>query len=85
MSIAEGHQKNLNTLHDAMANGDVCLMECFNMRAGKSVVVLCIVNIYETEKGKEYEMLPFAEMYEGDQYDFLVPHSDPAFPDNLDK
>lgn len=69
MPIADGYRKNFQTLQDAMKHGNVCLLECADAKTGAPIVAICAVN-YD---GKEYEMVPFAKLFDGNPYEELVP------------
>jgi hypothetical protein len=69
VAIAIGHTANLQTLTKAFRNGNVCLMECMDKATSKKVVVLCAVQ----KVSNEYEMVPFAKMFDGNPYEELDP------------
>jgi hypothetical protein len=69
MTIAKGHSANLETLTRAFRDGSVCLMECTDKATQKKVVVLCAVQRIDNE----YEMVPFAKMFDGNPYEELDP------------
>jgi hypothetical protein len=69
MAIAKGHGMNLDTLTRAFQQGSVCLMECTDKVTKQPVVVLCAMQ----RIGNEYEMVPFAKMFDGNPYEELDP------------
>jgi hypothetical protein len=69
MAIAKGHSMNLETLTQAFQDGAVCLVECTDKITKQSVVVLCAVQMVSNE----YEMVPFAKMFDGNPYEELDP------------
>lgn len=62
------HMKNFATLQRAMANGDVCLLECTEAD-GKKVVAICAV---QTVDGME-EFLPLAKLFDCNPFENLNP------------
>lgn len=69
MAIAKGYKANFHTLNQAFLDGRVCLMECTDKITKAKVNVICAVNEVEGE----YEMVPFAKLFEGNPYDELDP------------
>lgn len=69
MPIPQSHSKNFETLQRAFRDGAVCLMECTDAKTGDSVMAICAVNF----DGDEYQMTPFAKMFEGNPYEQLIP------------
>lgn len=69
MPIKKGYQANFETLKRAFADGSVCLMECSDAKTGKPVIAICAVNF----DGQEYQMVPFAKMFDGNPYEELLP------------
>lgn len=79
MALSNGNKQNFQTLLDAASHNQICLVECWDKVEKRMVPVICAVN-----NGDEIELVPFAELYEGDQYERLVSPNDPAFPHDLD-
>lgn len=69
MAIAKGHKANFETLKRAFADGAVALMKCTDAKTGKPVVTICAVHF----DGQEYQMAPFAKMFDGNPYEELHP------------
>ena len=67
--IPEGYIKNLDTLKAVFANEDAALVECTDKATGKPVIALC--GIYFD--GENYEISPFAKMFDGNPYEELDP------------
>jgi hypothetical protein len=72
--IPQPYQDNFNTLHRAFAAAAACLLECQERATGKPVYVICAVN----RRGGDYELLPFARLFDDNPYDLLTPPGDPA-------
>ena len=70
-SILQGYKPNFETLQAIFENGDSALMECEDTRTGKKVAVVCAVSF----DGDEYHIAPFAQMLEGNPYEYLIPPS----------
>jgi hypothetical protein len=77
MSISKGYKANFQTLSRAFDNDRVCLMECTDKVTKKKVMVICAVQMV----GEEYEMVPFAKLFDGNPYEEL----DPPNPDEPPK
>lgn len=72
--ISKGHKTMLRTLKRAFRNDDVALMECTTKDTGEKIVVLCAVETNRDPGGKtEYEFKPFAQLFNGNPYETLVP------------
>lgn len=68
--------KNFNTLRKAFGRNETCVMECKRKKDGEVVNLICAVQF----DGKEYVMIPFAEMMTGDPFeDYYPPNSDGGF------
>lgn len=73
MPIAEGHKAQFETLKQAFAHGDIALMECRRKDTGEVAPVICAVNISGRGKTREYEFIPFAQLFNDNPYDLLEP------------
>lgn len=69
MAISDEYKSNLETLTMAAKNGDICLMECTDLKTGNTVIVVCAVNV----KDKQYEFIPLAKMFDGNPYEEVAP------------
>jgi hypothetical protein len=78
MAILEGHKAQFETLKLAFGNGDIALMECRRKDTGEIAPVICAVNITGRGKKREYEMVPFAQLFNDNPYELL----DPPDPDD---
>ena len=67
--IPQPYRDNFNTLQQAFSNGAACLLECHERETGRPVYVLCAVN----RSGTDYEMVPFARLFDDNPYDLLAP------------
>jgi Family of unknown function (DUF6117) len=67
--IPQPYRDNFNTLHQAFAGGDACLLECSDKVTGKPAYVLCAVNC----RDEEYELVPFARLFDDNPYELLSP------------
>ena len=70
MPLTTGHKQNFDTLQQAVAAGDVALMECQLAATGETVPVICAAN--RLEDG-EIEFVPFAMMFIGNPYEIVNP------------
>ena len=68
-TIVQGQKQNFETLSEAFANGDVCLLECQIAATGEVVAAICAA---QTVHG-EVEFVPFAIMINGNPYEVLNP------------
>jgi hypothetical protein len=68
-TFLDGYKENLETLKNAIENGDVALLECLDSRTGKKAAVLVAIGT----AGGDSIMAPFAIMCEGNPYDYLQP------------
>jgi hypothetical protein len=67
--IPQAHQDNFNTLLQAFDDGAACLLECHELATGKPVYVICAVNRH----GPDYELVPFARLFDDNPYELLAP------------
>ena len=70
MTFCDGDQRNLNMLATAFENHDIAVIECQVIATGQVVPVICAVN---RQPGGQMELVPFAELFRGDQFEWLVP------------
>ena len=64
-----GHKKNLETIIRAAKDGSLALMECELKSTGEKLAVICTAQF----DGKEYQMIPFAAMFNGNPFEMLNP------------
>jgi len=76
MAIPVGHKDNFQTLVRAFNNGQVCLLECTDKTTRNKVMVICAVQ----KVGEEFELVPFAKMFDGNPYDEVEPPEDSDDP-----
>jgi hypothetical protein len=67
--LQKGHKANFETLRRAFDEGQACLLDCTDRATGKPVAVICAVNEVEGE----FELVPFAKMFDGNPYDEVDP------------
>lgn len=67
--LSKGAVMNFETMKKAFANGDVCLMECFDTKEQAVVAVVCAVQ----RSGGDIEMVPFAKLFNDNPYEQLMP------------
>jgi hypothetical protein len=67
--IPQPYRDNFNTLHRAFDNGSACLLECHERATEKPVYVICAVNRH----GPDYELVPFATLFNDNPYELLFP------------
>lgn len=73
----EGHKRNFDTLQKAFANGDACILECFDKLIGEKVAVICAAN---REEDGSIAFVPFAALHNGNPYErFLPPDPEGGF------
>jgi hypothetical protein len=72
--IPQPHKDNFNTLHQAFEDGAACLLECHELATGKPVYVICAFN----RRGEEFELVPFATLFNDNPYELLSPPTEPA-------
>ncbi len=70
MALAKGHKSNFKVLLEAVANGDVALMECQLAATGETVAVICAAN--RLPNG-EVEFAPFAMLFNDNPYMLVNP------------
>jgi hypothetical protein len=70
--IPNPYRENFNTLHRAFDDDAACLLECDDLATGKPAYVICAVN----RRGPDYELVPFARLFDGNPYDQLSPPFD---------
>jgi hypothetical protein len=74
ITLCDVDQQNLNVLAAAFENRDIALIECQVIAIGEVVPVICAVN---RKPGGKMDLVPFAELFRGDQYERLsLPRSD---------
>jgi hypothetical protein len=69
VSIGDSYKKNFDTLREAAANGDLCLLEVYDRITGTPHVALCAGYIDEEEMAN---MIPLAMMFDSNPYDTYV-------------
>ena len=74
--IPTPYQDNFNTLSQAFSDGAACLLECRERATGSPAYVICAVN----RRGPDFELVPFARLFDDNPYDLLTPPGDPAEP-----
>lgn len=67
--IEDGHKHNFGMLVKAVKNGDVCLVECKDVKTGVPVITICVVH----EVDDEFQLAPIAKLFDGDPYEELIP------------
>jgi hypothetical protein len=67
--IPQPYRDNFNTLLRAFDASDACLLECHERATRKAVYVICAVN----QSGGNYELVPFAQLFDDNPYDRLSP------------
>ena len=67
--IPQPQRDNFTTLQRAFDDGAACLLECHDRETGKPAYVICAVN----HRGEEFELVPFARLFDGDPYERLSP------------
>ena len=72
--IPQPHRDNFNTLNQAFSDGSACLLECLDRATGKPAYVICAVN----HRGSDYELVPFAQLFDDNPYELLTPPENPA-------
>ena len=77
MKISEGYKRNFESLTTAFKHGDVALMDCQEKATGKSVALICAVNLTYPHESREptYEFVPFAVMIDGNPFEMYTPPS----------
>lgn len=72
--IPQPYRDNFTTLSQAFSDGAACLLECHEHATGKPVYVICAVN----HSGPDYELVPFARLFDDNPYELLTPPTNPA-------
>ncbi len=72
MALQPGHRLNFDTLLRAAREQDLALVECQNQETGEMLPVICAVN--PTDDGENL-LIPLAQMFNVNPYDFLTPPS----------
>jgi hypothetical protein len=72
--IPQPYRDNFNTLHRAFEDGAACLLECHELATGKTAYVICAVN----RRGEEFELVPFARLFDDNPYELLSPPMESA-------
>ena len=67
--IPQPHRDNFNTLYRAFDDGSACLLECNELATGKLVYVICAIN----RRGEDFELVPFATLFDDNPYELLTP------------
>ena len=70
MTLCDDDRRNLDMLAAAFENRDIALIECQVIATGEVVPVICAVN---RQPGGRVDLVPFAELVRGDQYDRFCP------------
>ena len=70
MTLCDDDQRNLDMLAAAFGNRDIALIECQVIATGEVVPVICAVN---RQPGGTQQLVPFAELFRGDQYERFSP------------
>lgn len=70
MILCDDDQRNWDMLAAAIGNRDIALIECQLIATGEVVPVICAVNRHP---GGRMDLVPFAELFRGDQYDRFSP------------
>lgn len=72
--IPQPYRENFNTLNQAFGDGAACLLECHERATGRPVYIICAVNRH----GPDYELVPFARLFDDNPYDLLTPPGEMA-------
>lgn len=70
-TVCQQQAANFKTLKAAFANGDVCLMECLEIKSQEIVAVLCAVS-RDPQTG-DFITTPFARFFNGNPFEALKP------------
>jgi len=70
MTLCNDDRRNLDMLAAAFVNRDIAVIECQVIATGEVVPVICAVN---RQQGRRMDLVPFAELFRGDQYDRFSP------------
>ncbi len=71
--IPKPYRENFDTLSRAFDEIDACLLECNDLATGKPAYVICAVS----RRGQEFELVPFARLFDGNPYEQLSPPFSP--------
>jgi hypothetical protein len=74
--IPQPYRNNFDTLCRAFRDGAACLIECRERATGQIVYAVCGVN----HSGTEYQLVPFARLFDDNPYDLLVPPGEAVEP-----
>jgi hypothetical protein len=74
--IPQPYRINFDTLNQAFSDGAACLLECNERATGRPVYVICAVN----RSGPDYELVPFAQLFDDNPYELLTPPGELAEP-----
>ena len=77
--IPQAYRDNFNTLLRAFGDSAACLLECREKATGEHAYDICAVN----HSGTDYELVPFARLFDDNPYELLVPPDDTAEPSTL--
>ena len=69
MQFTEGMKTNFETLKRAAINGDLALVDCFDVITGESLGCIYAIN----RENNEYEMVPLAIMPYQSLYERVLP------------
>lgn len=67
--IPQPQRDIFNTLNRAFGDGAACLLECYEKATGQPAYVICAVNRH----GQQFELMPFARLFDGNPYELLTP------------
>ncbi|HMP01719.1 MAG TPA: DUF6117 family protein [Gemmatales bacterium] len=74
--IPKPYRDNFNTLSRAFGDGAACLVECRERTTGRPAYVVCAVG----RRGQDYELVPFARLFDDNPYELLAPPGEMAEP-----
>lgn len=63
MALKETDKENFETLERAHKNGDLCVVECEDIKTGEYVAVICAI---QEANDDNVNMIPLARMFSGD-------------------
>jgi hypothetical protein len=78
--IPQPHRDNFNTLKLAFSDGAACLLECHDRATSRPAYVICAVN----RRGEDFELIPFATLFDDNPYELLVPPGEIGEQSNSD-
>lgn len=67
--VPVGHKKNLATLIRAAKQGRLAIVECQRKDTKATINVICAIG----NDGEEFNIVPFAQLFDGNPYDELNP------------